>query len=113
MWGRPGISRYWGIFSNREPRENGGCALQYEGPIQVRIISCHTQRRTCWRDVVSFSSCRSVTDHSSSGALQMAQESAIDFSAVCGIDYADMSFLLLLQEHDGEGTWKEEDRYVW
>ena len=43
----------------------------------------------------------------------MAQESAIDFSAVCGIDYTDMSFLLLSQEHYGEGAWKEEDRYVW
>ena len=41
---RHGIGRYRGTFSNGKRGEHGGCALQYEGPVQAHIISCQVQR---------------------------------------------------------------------
>ena len=54
-----------GIFSNGERGEHDGCAFQHERPVRACIISCHVQRRTCWKDMVDFGGCGSVIDRSS------------------------------------------------
>ena len=47
----------------------------------------------CWKDVVDFGSYGSVIDRSSSGALQMVREGAIDCLIVYGINHTEMSLL--------------------
>lgn len=79
-------------FSNRGRGEHDGCVLQYERPVQTRIINCHAPRHADGRVKAKHPGCH-VGEIFQAGDLmvcdgrpQAGGECAVDFGAETGLD---------------------------